>query len=133
MTARKTRVVSMGMEQARRRLARWRETRTPGAPIPDSLWADAVRLTRRHGVHRTARVLGLEYNKLNRLSQATGHPQKAPPSPAFMELITAQPADVRACRIELEGPHGGTMKIELPIASAELVVGLCRVVWGGAA
>jgi hypothetical protein len=121
------------MEQTRRRLERWRETRTAGMPMPEKLWAAAVRLTQRHGVYRTARALGLEYTKLKRLSESTGHAPKAPPSPAFVELIAAQPTSVSECRIEVEGPRGGRMKIELPVASAEIVVGLCRVVWSGTA
>ncbi|HYN13147.1 MAG TPA: hypothetical protein VET51_10960 [Burkholderiales bacterium] len=122
------------MAQARRRFARWRETRAAGAPIPDSLWAVAVQLTRQHGVHRTARALGLEYNKLKRLAQSTTRSEKAPESPAFVELLAPQPAGVSECRIELEGPRGGRMKIELPAtASAALLIDLCRVVLGGAA
>jgi hypothetical protein len=50
-----------------------------------------------------------------------------------VELIAAQPAGGSPCRIEMEGPGGGRMTIELPLASAELVVSLCRVVWNGAA
>jgi len=134
MSARTTPVVSIGMEQTRRRLERWRETRTAGMPLPEKLWAAAAKLAQRHGVYPTARALGLEYNKLKRLSQSAGHTQKALPSPAFVELIAPQPAGGSECRIELEGPHGGRLKIELPaVASADWVVGLCRVVWGEAA
>jgi len=133
MSARTTPIVGNGMEQTRRRLERWRETRTVGMPMPEKLWAAAAKLTQRHGVYPTARALGLEYNKLKRLAQLAGRPQKAPPSPAFVELIAAQPVGVAECRIEVEG-RGGRLKIELPaVASADLVVSLCRVVWGDAA
>ena len=125
--------IPLGMEQARRRLAHWRETRTPGSPIPDSLWAIAVELTRQHGVHRTARALGLEYNKLKRLSQSVGQTSKAPPSPAFVELVAPQPVGLAECRIELEESSGGRMKIVLAASNAALVIDLCRVVWGSAA
>lgn len=101
--------------------------------MPEKLWAAAAKLARRHGVYPTARALNLEYNKLKRLSQSAGHRQKALPSPGFVELIAAQPAGVSPCRIELEGARGRKMKIELPGASAPLLVGLCRLVWGGAA
>lgn len=134
MAATKTIASPFGMEQVRRRLERWRETRTPGAPIPDSLWAVAVQLTGQHGVHRTARTLGLEYNKLKRLAQSTTGSEKASESPAFVELLAPQPADLSECRIELEGPRGGRMTIELPAtASAALLIDLCRMVLGGAA
>ena len=133
MSARTTSIVGDRMEQTRRRLERWRETRTAGMPMPKELWAAAARLTQRHGVYPTARALGLEYNKLKRLAESAGHAAKALPSPAFVELIAAQPPGDSECRIEVEGPRGGKMKIELPIASADLVVSLCRVVWSGAA
>lgn len=134
MSASKTPVVPIGMEQTRRRVERWRETRAIGSPMPEKLWAAAAKLAQRHGVYPTARALGLEYNKLKRLSQATDPTQKALPSPAFVELMAPQPAGVSECRIEMEGPRGGRLKIELPaMASTDLVVGLCRVVWGEAA
>jgi hypothetical protein len=91
-------------------------------------------LAQRHGVYPTARALGLEYNKLKRLSQSVDPTQKALSSPDFVELIAPQAVSGSECRIELEGPRGGRLKIELPaVASADLVVGLCRVVWGEAA
>jgi len=133
MSARKTAGFPRGMVQARRRLDRWRKTRTAGVPIPKRLWAVAVKLARRHGVCPTSRALGLEYNKLKELLQSAGHTAKGSPSAAFVELIGTQPAGVSPWRIELEGARGGRMKIELPIASAELVLGLCRVVVSGAA
>jgi hypothetical protein len=126
-------MVANDMEQTRRRLERWREARTAGVRLPEELWAAAIKLARRHGVYPTARALGLEYNKLKRLAQSTGQPQKGLPAPTFVELIAAQPAGGSPCRIEMEGPGGGRMTIELPLASAELVVSLCRVVWNGAA
>jgi len=134
MSASTTAIISSGMEQTRRRVQRWRETRRAGMPMPEELWAAAAKLAQRHGVYPIARALNLEYNKLKRLSQSAGQTRKALPSPAFVELLAPQPAGVSECRIELEGPYGRRMKIELPaVASADLVVGLCRVVWGDAA
>lgn len=133
MSTRTTAIVSNGMERTRRRLERWRETRAAGMPMPEELWAAAAKIARRHGVYPTARALGLEYNKLKRLAQPSGRAQKGLPAPTFVELIAAQPAGGSECRIEMEGPRGGRLKIELPKASEELVVGLCRVVWSGAA
>lgn len=133
MSTRTTAIVANGMEQTRQRLERWRQTRAAGKPMPKELWAAAVKEARRHGVYPTARALGLEYNKLKRLTQPTGQPQKGLPAPTFVELIAGPAAGGSACRIEMEGPRGGRMKIDLPTASSELVVGLCQVVWSGAA
>lgn len=131
MSTRTTPIVCIGMEQTRRRMERWRETRTAGMPMPEKLWAAAAKLAQRHGVYPTARALGLEYNKLKRLSQSAHHTQKALPLPGFVELIAPRPAGVSQCRVELEGPRGGRLKIEFPaVTSADWVVGLCRVAWG---
>ena len=117
MSTRTTPIVANGMGQTRRRLERWRETRTAGMPMPEELWAAATKIARRHGVYPTARALGLEYNKLKRLAQPTGQSQKELPAPTFVELIAAQSAGGSECRIEMEGPRGGRVKIELPTAS----------------
>lgn len=135
MSARTTPIVSNGMERTRRRLERWRETRVASMPMPEKLWATAAKLAQRHGVYPTARALGLEYNKLKRLSHSAHPTQKALPAPGFVELIAPQPAaGVWQCRIELEGPRGGRLKFEFPAgASADWVVSVCRGVWGEAA
>jgi hypothetical protein len=120
------------MERARRRVERWRETRAAGMSMPENLWAIAAQLARRHGIYPTARVLGLEYNKLKRLSQQSNEAPKSTlllPPPTFVELMA--PAAEAACRIELEGRAGSKLKIELPASSsAVLVMELCRVVCG---
>ena len=52
---------SLGLQQTRRRIARWRETRTyRGAPMPATLWAAATALARKHGLYTTARTLRLD-------------------------------------------------------------------------
>ena len=109
MTTRETPIALAGMEQARRRLERWRARRIAGSPLPEKLWAMAGHMARRHGVYLTARALGLEYNKLKRLSQRTNAaPKSAPslPQPSFVELMAPVAAAEPACRIELDGLIG---------------------------
>jgi len=134
MTTKETAIALTGMEQARRRLERWRATRIAGSPLPEKLWAMAVQLARRHGVYLTSRALGLEYNKLKRLWQRTNEAPKSTrslPQPSFVELRVPVAAAEAACRIELEGRAGAKLKIELPASSsAALVMDLCRVVCG---
>jgi hypothetical protein len=43
------------------RLEQWRKTRKHRARIPERLWKAAVRVARKHGLHRTARALRLDY------------------------------------------------------------------------
>ena len=133
MSARRTAEVASGMEQTRRRLEHWRKTRRAGRPMPEALWSAAIRLAQRHGAYPTARALGLEYNKLKRLSDSTGHPPQGRSAPTFVELIAPPPVGGSECRIEMEGPGGGRMRITLALAHAEVLLSLCRMVWSGAA
>jgi hypothetical protein len=133
MTTRRTVVVAKEMARTRGCLDRWRKTRPVGVAMPEKLWAAAVKLGRRHGVYRTARALGLEYNKLKRLSQHANHTETATPPPRFVEVSVPPPTAVAGCRIELTGPRGGNLKIELAAPpSTSLLVELCRAAWGDA-
>lgn len=117
--------VPVEVERVRQRIERWRQTRVPGAPIPPELWAAAADAARRHGVARTTRALGLDYKKLKSRVQAV-----AAVAPAqFVEL--APPVPAAQCRIEIEGPAGARIKIELPAADgAQLALALCQSVGG---
>src|ERR1700694_3044603 len=114
MRTRQAPIALVGMERARRRVERWRERRAAGMSMAENLWAMAAQLARRHGIYPTARVLGLEYNKLKRLSQQSNEAAKSPlslPPPTFVELMA--PAAEAACRIELEGRAGSKLYSEL--------------------
>jgi hypothetical protein len=58
------------LSRLRQWLDEWRESRGSGVAFPQTFWASAGRVARQHGVHATARALGLEYNKLKRASGA---------------------------------------------------------------
>ena len=122
---------SIGLENTRRRVARWRETRTHrGAPMPAALWAAAVALVRQHGLYPTARALRVDYGSLKKRMDAAGAGRD--PSPTFVELPAARPTGLGACVIELEGPRGGRMRIEGPGATLADLVALTQVAWGPA-
>jgi len=127
MSAENTRVLPADVERVRQRIELWRQERTAGKPMPQRLWAAAAKVAQRHGVARTMRMLGLDYNKLKALVQGAARVESA----QFVEL--APPAPAGQCRIEIEGRAGARIKIELPAASsADLVLGLCQRVWGDA-
>src|SRR5215468_6714270 len=56
-----------GSEEVKERLARWRQGRISGQPMPEELWSAAVEMAARYGVFRVARSLGLEFSKLKKL------------------------------------------------------------------
>lgn len=120
---------SLGLQQTRRRIARWRETRTHrGAPMPATLWAAATALARQHGLYTTARTLHIDYGSLKkRLDTAgTGHG----PLPAFVELAAAPSTGLGSCVIDLEAPRGRRLRIEVSgVTMADLVM-LTQVAWG---
>ena len=61
MGIKKTRELPGRLEGVRRRIERWRQTRKVRSPIPDSLWAAAVRMVNAYGMNRTARALRLSF------------------------------------------------------------------------
>lgn len=127
MSAEDTHAVPADVERVRQRIALWRQQRTPGKPMPQPLWTAAAKLARRHGVAPTMRMLGVDYAKLKSLVQ------RSATSAQFVELAPPAMSGVGQCRIEIEGPAGARIKIELPAAgSTELVLGLCQRAWGDA-
>jgi hypothetical protein len=122
----------------RRRLDEHRRDSQPGKALPGWAWAAAGRLARRHGVHRSSQVLGLEYNKLKRLSgaadrsgQGRSSRPKKPASPMqFVDLSGALTAG-GDCRLVLEGPDGQRLSVQMPAGAAtDVVLGLCRAGFG---
>ena len=122
----------------RQRLDEYRRDSQPGKALPGWAWAAAGSLARRHGVHRSSRVLGLEYNKLKRLSGAaadqsgrarTSRPRR-PSSAQFVDLSGALSV-AGDCRLVLEGPGGQHLSVQMPAGAAtEVVLGLCRAGFG---
>src|SRR6266851_1934389 len=120
---------SIGLEPTRRRITRWRETRTHrGAPMPATLWAAAIALARQHGLSTTARALHLDYGSLKKRLDAAGAGRV--PSPAFVELPAVRPSGLGPCVIDLEAPRGGRMRIEVAGVTVADLVMLTQVAWG---
>jgi hypothetical protein len=124
----------------RRRLSEWRERHGGrGRPIPAELWDAAVTVARSEGVAETARALGVDRRRLERLAAAERAPAVAasasalrvapPPSVDFVQL------DAEAfCRggltvVQLESADGERVRVELSGACAVDVVALSRAFW----
>ena len=98
------------LARMRRRLVEWRESHARGVAFPNALWSAAGRVAQRHGVHVTARALGLEYNKLKRASGgviAQGRSEARRPPKAtrmrFIEVTGMVPASACGWRVSLQG------------------------------
>src|SRR4051812_10399311 len=101
---------SSGIEAVRTQFEDWRSGRAGRSPIPDELWAAAVKAARQEGVNRTAQRLHLDAGKLKRLLLAAdSRRRRAPRKPRFVELIA--PASIPECLIEFESASGSKMSI----------------------
>ena len=119
---------SMGLEQTRRRITRWRDTRTHrGAPMPTPLWTAAITLVRQHGLYATARALQLDYGSLKKRRDAAGAAGVAPL--AFVELPAGRPPGLGPCVIDLDAPQGGRMRIEVSGVTVADLVTLTQSAW----
>lgn len=124
---------STRLDEIRRRVERWRETRPyRHAPMPPALWDAAVAAARQHGLYPTARTLRVDYGALKRHLEAadSGHVLA---STTFVELAPARPTTPAdpACVIEIEGPQG-TRRIRLSgLAPCDLLA-LVQRAWGEA-
>ena len=100
----------------RAQLAEWRDTHAPRSPLPEDLWQEATALAARHGVHRTARILPVDYGHLNKRVNGPNNKATATvrrkallaPSVAFVDLLPRpqqQPGViVELMKIKANGP-----------------------------
>jgi hypothetical protein len=113
--------------RVRSRFQAWRQRRKAGDRIPQRLWALAVRLVNKHGVSRTATVLGVDYYSLKKQAEAaTNEPRVR--GPAFVEL----PAPIlsgKQCLLELDNRAGASMRLQLVGYDAAEVEALARGLW----
>jgi hypothetical protein len=107
----------------------WRSRHTPRQPLPRHLWDLAVRLVPRHGLHRTARALKLDYYSLKK-HVAADNPQPPSPGPAFVELPTPLVVSKQAL-FELDNGTGATMRVQLLGYEVAEVEALARRFWDG--
>jgi hypothetical protein len=135
MNARKTGDLPTDLENTRRRLAQWRQRHQAPTPLPESLWAQAVKLAGRYGVSRTARALGVGYYSLKdrvekaTVSAAAGSPGRS--EATFLELAVSPRSGVGECILEWEDAGGGKMRVHLKGLEAPDLVALSRSFWEG--
>ena len=110
------------------RLTEFRNAHRVRSRLPEPLWAEAAELATRYGVHRTARVLHLDYVGLKTRVEGRKQPKRThtvSSAPNFVELVGPAAATVASCRIELEG-SAGKLRLEQPVLEATALANLIR-------
>ena len=135
MNARKTGDLPADLENTRRRLEQWRQRHQAPTPLPESLWAEAVKLAGRYGVSRTARALRVGYYSLkDRVEKQTGSSAAGSPAAGaatFLELAVSPRSGAGECILEWEDAAGGKMRVHLKGAEVPDLVALSRSFWEG--
>jgi hypothetical protein len=104
--------------QLQRQLEEFRSTRRRRTKLPEALWQSAMALAREHGLYSVAHPLRLDYAQLKKRLGGTPSLRKKATKPAFIELISAHPATMSECLIEIESSIGGKMRIQLKGSTA---------------
>ncbi len=108
------------------RIEQWRNDPSRGRRMPDSLWAVAVRLAKRHGTCRVARCLRLDYYSLKERTRHRTEGADPQPRTTFIELPALSSAAVPECSIELEHPRGSRMRIHVKGTALPDLVSITR-------
>ena len=122
----------------RRRFEAWRRTRKVRSRIPEPLWDSAVKLAKKHGLHRTAKALRVNYYALKERveGEAASAVRDMPEGDGamFLELAAVPPASSIAAgsceyTLELEDGDGSKMRVHLSGVAAPDLVALSRSFW----
>ncbi|MCP5114307.1 MAG: hypothetical protein GY953_26045, partial [bacterium] len=111
----------------------WRRKRKVRARIPEPLWVAAVKVAAKYGVHRTAKVLRLDYYRLKKRVEedAAGRAEVVPKgrTAEFVELPVPLARNVGECLIEWEDAEGAKMRMHLTGAETPDPAALGRSFW----
>jgi len=113
-----------------RRVERWRNGREKRSPMPESLWHEATRLARKHGVSPVCRHVGLGYASLQKrvAAAADESSQESADEGGFVELSAAQLLGGSPSQtvLELSDRDGTRLTLRLAPGSEVDVLGLVQ-------
>jgi len=133
MSSRRSPVLPPRLEAGLKQFEHWRSTRSSRSRIPESLWGTAVELGAEFGVHRTARVLRLNYEALKaRVGSRAAESASGVKSTTFVELVAGTPAASGKCLVVFEDGRGARMWVHLEHADAALLAALADTFVRGA-
>jgi len=134
MSTKGTRDLPARLKDLRRRFEQWRRTRKVRARIPEPLWASAVKLAGRYGIHRTAKALRVDYYALKKRAEVApaataGKVSAGDAGARFLELPAAAWAGGGECTLELEDAGGAKLRVHLKGFEAPDLAVLSRSFW----
>jgi hypothetical protein len=134
MSTERTRAFPARLERLRQRFEQWRRRRKGRERIPEPLWAAAVKLAATYGVHRTAKVLRVDYYALKKRTDAApavtaGKASAAAAGARFLELPAAAWPGGGECTLELEDAGGAKLRVHLKGFAAPDLAALSRSFW----
>jgi len=131
MGTKRRRDVPARLEGLRRRFERWRRTRKVRSRIPEPLWASAAKLAGTYGIHRTAKVLRVDYYALKKRVEgaAAGTASRLPAGTTFVELPAPVWPGCGECTLELEDAGGAKLRVHLKGFGAPDLAALGRSFW----
>ena len=95
-----------------RQLEDFRSSQPRRTKLPASLWQAAVELAQQYGIYPVAHSLRLDYMGLKKRPGQVAPPDRQKvATPAFVELVAAQPATLEECVIEFESARGAKLRI----------------------
>lgn len=130
------------LEELRKRIEQWRQTRLKRGRMPEQLWFEAAEFARRLGPCPVSRALGIGYRSLQ---QRIGGPRRSRPATArrapmqtagFVELSGAQLLDAAAAApsggatVEIAAGDGARLMVRLPAAAAVDLASVIRAFRG---
>ncbi|MBV8864864.1 MAG: hypothetical protein JO210_05630 [Acidobacteriaceae bacterium] len=119
------------LAQLQQQLTEFRSTHRVRSRLPEPFWAAATEVAKSYGVHRTARVLHLDYVGLKKRVETQKRPKakRKPASPTFVELVGPVTSAVNRCLVEVEATPG-KLRLELPAMEATELPNLLRAFLG---
>ena len=108
----------------------WRRTRKSLRPIPEKLWAAAVKLTAQHSISQIAKELVVDYSVLKRRVQLKNKDAAASTNPPdFIELNLEPPAAVSECIVEMQDRLGLKMRMHFRGQTDVVLLELAKLFW----
>ena len=123
-------VPAQSLSEVKEQFKTWRRTRKSLQPIPEKLWAAAVKLTAYHSISQIAKELVVDYSVLKRRVQLKNKDAAASTNPPdFIELNLEPPAAVSECIVEMQDRLGLKMRMHFRGQTDVVLLELAKLFW----